>query len=129
MLLGQISRSLVAGELFGQRLCRGGLGLLPALLGCGCLGFLDLFGLLGGKTLFLGRLGRGRCLLLLGLVGALGCEPRLCFFSLARLLGCSGARLFGGNILQLRTGEARIEPVGISLQESFPRVPISRLQR
>src|SRR5207302_3712844 len=87
---GRLSRGLVAGELLGQRLCRCSLGLLPALFGGGCLGFLDLLGLLGSKALLLLRLGRGRRLLLFGLVGALGCEPGLCFFSLARLLGGCG---------------------------------------
>lgn len=75
--------------LLGQRLGRGFRFVAP-LLGCGCFGFFDLLGLVGGDASVLS--GNGR-LLRLSLLGPLLGEPRLLVLGLPGLpLISSGGR-------------------------------------
>ena len=73
----------------------------------------NLLGFLGGDPGQLRSLGVRVGLGLLRLLGALGGKPRPLLFGQPCLFGGSYPRLFGGDLLELKLGEARVETIRI----------------
>ena len=88
-----------------------------------------LLGLFSRDARLLGGFGFRFGLCLLRLLGALGGEPCPLLFGQPRLLGRSDARFFGGDLVELKLGKARVEAIGILREEGVERALVADLQR
>ena len=112
---------------------RCGAGALTAatrlLLGGGGLLLRGLLGLLGGEPRLLGGLGVGLGLGLRVLLRTLGGKPRRSCSACLRLFGRRHMGFFGHDLVELKLGEARIETVGMLGEEGVERALVADLQR